>query len=66
MLPQHGNVVKVSEGNTLREMFPWLTALLVFLCLTSFYGESKEAKGALVQAVGAAAAVPFRSVAIHK
>jgi hypothetical protein len=50
------------KADTLREMFPWLTVLLVFLCLTSLFGESKEAKGSLVEAVGAASAVSVPSL----
>ena len=50
------------KQDTVREMFPWLTVLLVFLCLTSLFGESKEAKGSLVEAVGAASAVSVPSL----
>jgi hypothetical protein len=32
------------------------------LCLTSLFGESKEAKGSLVEAVGAASAVSVPSL----
>jgi uncharacterized membrane protein YtjA (UPF0391 family) len=54
----------VENRVSLREMFPWLTFLLVFLSLTSLIGERVEVGGVAGAAQGVAVAV--RVVALQR
>jgi hypothetical protein len=46
-----------AEQDSWREVLPWVTFLLLFLCVTSIFGDRSEA-GPVVDARGAAAVAP--------
>jgi len=53
-----------ADPESWREVLPWVTFLLLFLCVTSFLGERSDV-GPVVDARGIAAAAPLDVVAKH-